>query len=43
MLGSVSLLTPNPVHPHHWHKNKRLFQDDFSEARIIHVAPYNTS
>lgn len=43
VLGSISLLEPNSITLTNWHKNKRLFQDNFSEARIIHTAPYNTS
>lgn len=42
ILRPVSLLEPTSVHPHCWHKNKRL-QDNFSKAKIIHVAPHNTS
>lgn len=36
ILGLMSLLEPTPIHPHCWHKNKRPFQDNFSEAKIIH-------
>lgn len=36
-LGLLYLLEPTPIHPRCWHKNKRLFQDNFSEAKIIHV------
>lgn len=46
VLGSISLLKPNSVTLTNWHKNKRLFQDNSSEARhrskaqLFRTAPY---
>lgn len=39
ILRPLSLLKPTPIHPHWWHKNKRLlfFLDNLSDTKIIHV------